>query len=137
MEKIKIENLSFSYPKKTLNTLEDINLTIKSGEFVTICGKSGCGKTTLLRMLKPALSPVGQCSGTVYFNGMPLSDCDKKTQAAQIGFVMQSCDNQIVTDKVWHELAFGAESLGMSTPEIRSKVSEMASFLYKNFTSSL
>lgn len=128
MESIRIENLSFTYPGKDDATLKNINFAVKQGEFVLICGKSGCGKTTLLRLLKSSLSPFGEISGSVYFNGRLLADCDTKEQAAGIGFVMQSPDNQIVTDKVWHELAFGLESLGYKTPEIRTRVSEMASF---------
>ncbi len=128
MESFKIENLSFNYPGKGSATLKNISLDIADGEFVTLCGKSGCGKTTLLRLLKTSLSPYGEVSGNILFNGVSLSEVDSKAQAAEIGFVMQSSDNQIVCDKVWHELAFGLESLGFSTPEIRTRVAEMASF---------
>ena len=128
MESFKVENLSFAYPNTVNKTLDDINFSVKKGEFVLISGQSGCGKTTLLRLLKSSLSPYGEISGNIYFNKKPLSCYNAKEQAAQIGFVMQSPDNQIVTDKVWHELAFGLESLGYSTPEIRRRVSEMASF---------
>ena len=128
MESYRIENLSFTYPARCDKVLKDINLTVNQGEFVLLCGKSGCGKTTLLRLLKPSLSPFGEISGNIFFNGNPLADYDIKEQASDIGFVMQTCDNQIVTDKVWHELAFGLESLGMKTSEIRTRVSEMASF---------
>ncbi len=128
MESIRTENLSFAYPGKADNTLKNINLTVKQGEFVLICGKSGCGKTTLLGLLKTSLSPCGKISGNIYFGGKLLAECNNKEQTAGIGFVMQSCDNQIVCDKVWHELAFGLESLGYKTPEIRARVSEMASF---------
>ena len=128
MESYQIENLSFTYPERESKALEDICLTVNQGEFITLCGKSGCGKTTLLRLLKTAVAPHGILKGSIYFNGRIISQINSKEQAAEIGFVMQSCDNQIVTDKVWHELAFGLESLGYSTPEIRTRVSEMASF---------
>jgi len=128
VESFKIKNLSFTYPGRKNKALDNINISINQGEFITLCGKSGCGKTTFLRLLKSSLAPFGNLSGNIYFGGKPLTEIDSKEQAAKIGFVMQACDNQIVTDKVWHELAFGLESLGYSTPEIRTRVSEMASF---------
>lgn len=128
MESYKIENLSFAYPNRESKALDNICLTIEQGEFVTLCGKSGCGKTTLLRLLKPALAPCGELHGSIYFGGRSLCTLDAREQACEIGFVLQNPDSGIVTDKVWHELAFGAESLGLSTPEIRARVSEMASF---------
>lgn len=138
MECFKIENLSFTYPARQDQVIKNINFTVHQGEFVLLCGKSGCGKTTLLRLLKPSLSPFGEMNGNICFCGKPLADWDVKEQASAVGFVMQNPDNQIVTDKVWHELAFGLESLGYPTPEIRTRVSEMASFFgiqtwfYKN-----
>ncbi len=128
MECFKIENLSFKYPERDDFALKNIDLFVNKGEFITVCGRSGCGKTTLLRMLKPSISPHGEKTGQIYFEGQGLSDTDAKTQASKIGFVMQSPENQIVTDKVWHELAFGLESLGLENTEIRTRVSEMASF---------
>ena len=128
MESISIKNLSFTYPNKTDKALENINFTVNQGEFVLVFGKSGCGKTTLLRLLKSKLAPFGELVGNIFFNGKLLSDYDTKEQASKIGFVMQNPDNQIVCDKVWHELAFGLESLGMKQNEIRIRVSEMASF---------
>lgn len=128
VEKIKIKNLIFSYPNSKKTALNNINLTINQGEFVTICGKSGCGKSTLLRHLKPILTPHGKTSGEIYFDGKSIYDLSDREQAENIGFVMQNPDNQIVTDKVWHELVFGLESLGINSAEIRSKAAEMASF---------
>jgi len=128
MESFKIENLSFTYPDRGVRALDNINLTVGQGEFLLIFGKSGCGKTTLLRLLKSSLAPYGKLEGTIYFDGKPLSLYDTGKQASCIGFVMQNPDSQIVTDKVWHELAFGLESLGYSDTEIRTRVSEMASF---------
>lgn len=123
-----IKNLTFSYPLKEKFALEDINLDINKGEFIVICGKSGCGKSTLLRQLKTVLTPHGTRSGDIYFKSKLIEDVDNRTQASKIGYVLQSPDNQIVTDKVWHELAFGLESLGYDNKIIRLRVSEMASF---------
>ena len=127
-EVYQIKNLTFTYPNRETAALIDIDLTIGHGEFVTLCGPSGCGKTTLLRQLKPSTAPHGQLSGEIFFEGMPLSAIPARDAAAKIGFVLQSPENQIVTDKVWHELAFGLESLGHKTSEIRLRVAEMASF---------
>ena len=128
VEKIKIKNLIFSYPNSEKTALDDINLTVNQGEFVTICGKSGCGKSTLLRHLKTILTPHGKTSGEIYFDGKSIYDMSDREQAKNIGFVMQNPENQVVTDKVWHELVFGLESLGINSAEIRSKAAEMASF---------
>ncbi|MBE7012514.1 MAG: ATP-binding cassette domain-containing protein [Ruminococcaceae bacterium] len=128
METFKVENLSFTYPDKQDKTLGNINFTVNQGEFVILCGKSGCGKTTLLRLLKPALAPFGNKEGSIYFEDAPLDSLGSREQTSAIGFVLQNPDNQIVCDKVWHELAFGLESLGCPQSEMRTKVAEMASF---------
>ena len=123
-----IRNLSFTYPNAAAPALRDVSLTLEDGELLVLCGPSGCGKTTLLRTLKPALAPVGDKTGEIRFAGAPLEDLDTRRQAREIGFVQQDPDNQLVTDKVWHELAFTLESLGLPTPEIRRRAAEMAAF---------
>ncbi len=129
MAHFEIKDLTFSYPaSKTKPALDGINLKVERGEYVTICGRSGCGKTTLLRHLKGVLTPHGKRSGCVFFDGKPLEEVDERTQASSIGYVMQDPDSQIVTDKVWHELAFGLESLGEDQKTIRLRVAEMASY---------
>ena len=128
MEIFRIENLTFRYPGGGKPALDGVSFTLRRGEFVTLCGPSGCGKTTLLRQLKPVMTPHGEKSGAVFFEGAALEGLPPREQATAIGYVQQSPDNQIVTDKVWHELAFGLESLGVKTPEIRRRVAEMASF---------
>ncbi|WP_242861441.1 ABC transporter ATP-binding protein [Cellulosilyticum ruminicola] len=128
MESYTVEHLTFTYSNGQRRSLEDISLKIKQGEIVVLCGQSGCGKTTLLRHLKTCLQPVGVCEGAVYFEGKLLQEVDKRTQSEKIGFVLQNPETQIVTDKVWHELAFGLESLGYSQLEIRTRVAEMATF---------
>lgn len=128
MESYTIKQLNFSYPNQERQVLKDICLSIQPGQFVTLCGTSGCGKTTLLRQLKPSLASHGEKTGEILFQGRPLEEMDLREQSEKIGFVLQSPDNQIVTDKVWHELAFGLESLGYDTKTIRLRVAEMASF---------
>ncbi len=128
METFKISNLTFRYPETGIDVLKDINFTVDKGEFVTLCGPSGCGKSTLLRNLKPILAPVGIKSGEILFNGVDINSMSQREQSSKIGYVLQSPDNQIVTDKVWHELAFGLESLGLDNQTIRKRVAETASF---------
>lgn len=128
MEIYRIEDLEFTFPEKDKPALSHINLSIERGAFITICGKSGCGKSTLLRHLKTVLTPHGTREGAILFCDQPIEEMDHRTQSAEIGFVLQSPDNQIVTDKVWHELAFGLESLGYDHRTIRLRVAEMASF---------
>ena len=128
MECFKIENLSFSYPGAEKKALDSISLSIGAGEYIAVCGKSGSGKTTLLKHLKSVLTPHGETEGSIYFMGSLLRDADLRTQSGKIGYVMQNPDNQIVTDKVWHELAFGLESLGYDNKTIRLRTAEMASY---------
>lgn len=140
MDTFTIRNLTFSYPEQRSCALEGISLTVRQGEFMVLCGPSGCGKSTLLRQLKTVLAPHGTRAGEICFEGTSLDVLDQRVQSQQIGFVLQSPENQIVTDKVWHELAFGLESLGYDTATIRRRVAEMASFFgiqtwfYKNVT---
>ncbi len=129
MEHFKIENLSFSYPtSKDKKSLDNVSLKMEKGEYIVLCGKSGSGKTTLLRHLKTVLTPHGKRTGEIYFNGIALKDVNNRDQSAKIGYVMQNPDDQIVTDKVWHELAFGLESLGCDQKTMRSRVAEMACY---------
>lgn len=128
METVKVNGFSFKYSLGSKPALKDINFTVNEGEFIVVCGPSGCGKSTLLRSLKPQLRPFGETSGSIEFCGRGINDIPDEESAAQIGFVMQSPDAQIVTDKVWHELAFGLENLGVPTHIIRSRVAEMANY---------
>ncbi len=138
MEILKVKDLTFYYPEEEKPAVSSASFTVNQGDFFVLCGRSGCGKTTLLRLFKPQIAPHGQKSGEIWFDGEPIDNADYKKTTADIGYVLQNPDNQIVTDKVWHELAFGLESLGCDTPTIRRRVAEMASFFgiqgwfYKN-----
>ena len=129
MAHFQIRDLSFSYAAAPgRNSLENISLTVERGEYIVLCGRSGSGKTTLLKHLKPVLTPGGKRSGQILFDGIPLEQLSVRDQAAKIGYVMQDPDEQIVTDKVWHELSFGLESLGVDPTVMRGRVAEMACY---------
>ena len=128
MELLHLQNLTFTYPNQEKPTVRDVDLVLRSGEFVVLAGESGCGKSTLLRQCKTDLAPHGKLQGQVIFQGKTLQELDRRTQSACIGFVQQDPDSQIVTDKVWHEMAFGLENLGLDTATIRGAVAEMASY---------
>ena len=97
--------------------LKNMDFRVRTGEFVILCGTSGCGKTTLLRCMKPQIAPEGTRRGQMTQLG-----------ASEIGFVFQNPENQIVTDTVRHELAFGLENMGLPTQVIRQRVAETALF---------
>lgn len=128
MELLQVKNLSFKYPNTEKNALENINFSVDKGSFVLLCGKSGCGKTTLLKMIKKEISPFGEKLGEIFYDDKNLDEIDEITSVSKIGLVGQNPDEQIVTDKVWHELAFGLENLGVKTEKIRLRVGEMASY---------
>ena len=128
MALLRFDQLSFAYPLAETRALDEVTLEIQKGEYVVLCGPSGCGKTTLLRHAKPGLLPVGAKAGETFYKEKPLSQLPELTAAAEIGFVQQNPDNQIVTDFVWHELAFGLENMALPVPVIRRRVAEMAAF---------
>ena len=124
MDAIKIENLTFSYSGADCNALDDISLSIKKGSFALMIGESGSGKTTLLKLMKNQIAPNGKKTGTIDICGKKAADVPFYT----VGFVPQSPDDGIVTDKVWHEMAFGLENMGLDPDEIRLRVGETASY---------
>ena len=128
MEAIKFTDVNFTYPLCEKKALDNINLTVDMSEFIVLCGKSGCGKSTLLRHLKKNLTPYGYREGSVRYRGEEIAELDDRLSVSEIGYVQQNPDNQIVTDKVWHELAFGLESLGFDNASIKRRVAEMANF---------
>lgn len=128
MALLEFEQLSFAYPYATRRALSSVNLCVASGEYVVLCGPSGCGKTTLLRQAKRELRPAGAVEGYVRYNNICLEELESDRSFTEIGFVQQNPEDQIVTDFVWHELAFGLENLALPTPVIRRRVAEMASF---------
>ena len=124
MEILDIKDLSFTYPLCEKPVLDGISLSVNEGELIVLCGATGCGKSTLLRMLKTQLSPLGEKKGSISFFGKPIEDASP----FDIGFVMQRPEQQTVTDKVWHEIAFGLENMRLPSGTIRKKTAELAAY---------
>ncbi|MDY4433765.1 MAG: ATP-binding cassette domain-containing protein [Candidatus Flemingibacterium sp.] len=125
---LSVKDLRFTYSGQEKPALDGVTLEVRRGDFLALFGRSGSGKSTLLRCLKPSLTPAGKMGGEILFDGEPITRMPHHDETAKIGFLLQDPENQIVTDKVWHELAFGPESLGIPTDEIRRRVAETASF---------
>ena len=123
MEALQIENLSFTYPGASKPALSSIRLCLPRGSYTVLIGASGSGKSTLLHLLKPEIAPYGQRTGTFFIFGEK-----DKCMPGRVALIGQDPDAQIVTDKVWHELAFGPESLGMPHEVIHRRVAEMACY---------
>lgn len=128
MEILSLENVSFRYNGQQRQAVKNITLSIEEGEMVLLCGMSGCGKSTLLRLMEPSLMPYGEFSGKIRYMGTDSEEMDPYAETCQIGFVSQNPENQIVTEKVWHEMVFGLENIGLSQKEMERRVSEMASY---------
>ena len=134
MELLSVENVTFRYPKASADALHDVSLSVSEGQWAVLCGLSGCGKSTLLRLIKREIAPYGEASGRIFLRDSAvrgeadapmLSD---RESAECIGIVLQDPESQIVTDTVWHELAFGLENLGLPSDRIRRRVAEIAAF---------
>lgn len=142
MALLEIKNLSFSYPESGKKALDGVSLSVSEGEFVLLCGESGCGKTTLLSIIKRQMRPEGNLSGEILYKGENIDSLSERESVTDFGYVYQSPEKQIVTDKVWHELAFGPESIGMNTQSIRIRAAEISGFFgiskwYRKDTASL
>lgn len=116
MEILRVEDVSFTYPTCEKPTVSEVSFAVNKGDFAVICGATGSGKSTLLRLLKPELAPRGERTGEIV------------TQTDRIGFVMQNPNQQIVTDKVWHELAFGLENQNVPQKVMASRIAETAAY---------
>ncbi|GHU81087.1 hypothetical protein FACS1894191_7630 [Clostridia bacterium] len=125
---VEVVDFSLRYPAAGDWAVRGASLSVRDGEFVVLCGDSGSGKTTLLRSLVRAVAPVGETRGYIKIDGARISDIQPKQYAQTVGFLSQSAENQIVADKVWHELAFGMESLGFPTAKIRARAAETAAY---------
>lgn len=124
MEIINIKNLDFTYAGSSTKIINNCKLSVEKGEIFLIIGESGSGKSTLLRLIKHLIAPYGEINGNIFLNNENITDIDKKTLSCDIAYVSQFPDEQIVTETVASELAFGLENSGFPPPEIRRRVAE-------------
>jgi len=124
MEILAVKDLSFTYPQCAHPAVQNVSFAVERGEFVVLCGATGSGKSTLLRRLKREIAANGEETGEITFRDAPIG----QVAPERIGFVAQRPDEQIVTDRVYSELAFGLENLGLPQSVIARRVAEMASY---------
>ena len=125
---IEVRGLSFTYPGAEALVLDGLDWSVPQGAFALLVGGTGSGKSTLLSLLKPEISPTGECAGELFVLGESVADMDVRASAERVGYVFQDSENQIVCETVWHEMAFGLENLGMSRDEMRRRVAETSYF---------
>lgn len=125
---IEVRGLRFAYPGAEVPVFEELDWRVPQGTFALLVGGTGSGKSTLLSLLKPEISPAGECSGELRMLGESVADMDVRASAERVGYVFQDPENQIVCETVWHEMAFGLENLGMSRDEMRRRVAETSYF---------
>lgn len=121
---LEYQNFSFQYPNAPAYALKNINLKIPAASITLLLGPSGSGKTTLLQHTKPQFQPGGNSNGAIYIHNKRMKEFSPAQTAAMIGFVRQNPDEQIVTNSVLHELAFGLENLGIPTQKISILIAE-------------
>ena len=129
---IEFRNISFSYENgDESGQLKNINLKIPSGQVVLLCGTSGCGKTTLTRLINGLIPNYyeGNLKGTVFINGKNISKEPLYETAAIVGSVFQNPRSQFFAVDTTSELAFGCENLGLSKEDIMKRMKMIVSNL--------
>lgn len=128
---IKTENLTHVYSSGTpfeMTAVKDINIEINSGEFISIIGETGSGKSTLIQHLNGLIKPT---SGKIYLNGEDIHSSKEKLRSVRfkVGLVFQYPEYQLFEETVYKDVAFGPKNMGLKEDEIDARVREAIKFV--------
>ena len=128
---IELKNITFSYERREQGGLRNINLTVKNGECILLCGRSGCGKTTITRLVNGLIPRFydGELTGQVVIDGKDIADLTMYEISEKVGSVFQNPRTQFFNTDSDSEIAFGLENQGMPTEELRQRVETTAADL--------
>ncbi|MDR0518790.1 MAG: energy-coupling factor ABC transporter ATP-binding protein [Clostridiales Family XIII bacterium] len=128
---VKIENVTFHYGETREQCLHDVSMHIKKGECVLLCGESGCGKTTITRLINGLIPHFyeGEFSGKVIVAGHDIASTQPDALAGTVGSVFQNPRSQFFNLDTTGEVAFGCENLGLPPAEIHKRVNKTAAGL--------
>ena len=112
---LRLEHVTYTYPRRNKPSLEDINLEVQAGELLLLAGETGCGKSTLLQVLNGLVPQEsgGRLQGKVFLDGQEVSECSVGERSQLVGMVFQSPDDQLISSSVQEEAAFFLENLGV------------------------
>ena len=129
---IELKHVSFTYQGQTGDGLHDINLTIEDGECVLFCGRSGCGKTTITRLVNGLIPQfyAGELAGSVLVDGQEVSDLPMHQLAAKVGSVFQNPRTQFFNVDTDSEIAFGIENQALPAHQLRERVDRASAELH-------
>lgn len=125
---IEIKDVSFTYNQAKAPSLSHVSLSIREGECVLLCGKSGCGKTTMTRLLNGMIPDFydGTLDGQIRVKGLDPVNCSMYEISKVVGTVFQNPRTQFYTVNTTSEIAFGCENLGMEPEKIAARVQQTA-----------